>query len=382
MTVRGNLFPALLALSLAACTTDSILPDRRPDYRGSQTTPTLEVPPDLTSSTLDDTLAVPELQGAGTASLSAYAGERQAGSQAAGGSSVLIQPEGMSIRSEGEQRWLSIQAPPDVVWSRVQDFWLSAGIGLTQQDARIGIMETEWLENRADIPGGPIRALLSKAIDFAYSAPTRDKFRVRLERSDAGTDVFLTHYGLEEVLDGPDRAVATPGTRWQSRPRDPELEAEMLRRLMVSLGASEARAEAQLTAGGGDGRSGPATQMDSGPGGEPRLIVMRDYNTAWRLVGLALDGGDFVVEDQNRGAGRYIVEYRDPQLIGEQQDEDGLLSSLAFWRDTDRKEGSRHQVRLAGQGDRTVVVVQDMNDQPETPDRARAILEHVDRTIR
>jgi outer membrane protein assembly factor BamC len=53
---------------------------------------------------------------------------------------------------------------------------------LKRDDPTIGIMETDWVENRADIPQDGLRGILKKYLDILYSAPTRDKFRVRLER--------------------------------------------------------------------------------------------------------------------------------------------------------------------------------------------------------
>ena len=57
---RTTISIAALA-ALAACSTsfDTLLPDRRPDYRKSTLVQPLEIPPDLTSSTIDDTLVVP-----------------------------------------------------------------------------------------------------------------------------------------------------------------------------------------------------------------------------------------------------------------------------------------------------------------------------------
>ena len=65
---------AVATLTVAAgCSTsfDTLLPDRRPDYRKSTVSQPLEIPPDLTASTIDDTLLVPELNPAGSAKLSA-----------------------------------------------------------------------------------------------------------------------------------------------------------------------------------------------------------------------------------------------------------------------------------------------------------------------
>ena len=104
-------------------------------------------------------------------------------------------------------------------------------------------METDWAENRAMIPSGPIRNLLGKIIDSAYSTGERDKFRTRLERGSAPgtTEIYISHRGMVEVYTSKDES----STVWQPRPPDPELEAEFLGRLMLRFGVDDARARAE-----------------------------------------------------------------------------------------------------------------------------------------
>lgn len=381
---RATTLVAALA-ALAACSTrfDSVLPDRRPDYRQSAITRPLEVPPDLTSSTIDDTLVVPEIDPAGSASLSAYAQERGTGPQVRTAAAVLPAQPGITVGQDGDRRWLVVAAPPDQVWPRVREFWTSNGFNLKREDPTIGIMETDWLENRADIPEDGIRRVLKRFLDMAYSTPTRDRFRVRLERSldERSTDIYLSHSGVEEVAVGGTSASATNTFIWQQRPPSPELEAEMLNRLMVHLGASERRAETQL-ARAETPTTGPRSRLVE-QDGEPRLIVDEEYSRAWRLVGLALDGGNYAVEEQSRGQGLYVVEYRDPLQDNQQPGESGFFSRLAFWRGEPEAPppGTRYRVRLAGQGQQTVVVVRDADDRPVDSASARQVLEAVQRII-
>ena len=102
------------------------------------------------------------------------------------------------------------------------------GFLLKREDPQTGIMETDWAENRADIPKGVIRDMIGKVFDQLYSAATRDKFRVRLERGQqpGTTEVYVTHFGAEEVEAGGSNPASQIGTVWQPRPREPELEAE------------------------------------------------------------------------------------------------------------------------------------------------------------
>src|SRR5690606_26742169 len=131
----------------------------------------------------------------------------------------------------------------------------------------------------------------------------RDKFRTRLEQGkDAGTvEVYVSHRGMIEIY--PTEAKDT--TIWQPRPADPELEAEMLRRLMVRLGAEEARAEAALAAP----QVAERARISSGGDGQAVLLVDESFDRAWRRVGLALDRTGFTVEDRDRAKGLYFVRY-------------------------------------------------------------------------
>lgn len=383
---RVMILSVAVALMLAGCSKsfDTLLPDRRPDYRQSTVAQPLEIPPDLTASTIDDTLVVPEINPAGSASLSAYAQER-GGSRTRQPAAVLPPQPGITMRQDGNQRWLVITAPADQVWPKVREFWTSNGFVLKRDDPTIGIMETDWVENRADIPQDGLRGLLKQYLDVLYSAPTRDKFRTRLERGvDGGnTEVYMTHYGVEEVAVGGASASATNTYMWQRRPSNPELEAEMLSRLTVYLGASEKRAEVQQ-AKANVAPAGPRTRLVE-EGGESRLLINENYSSAWRLVGLALDGSNYAVEEQNRSQGLYVVEYRDPELENQKSGDEGWLSKLAFWRSKKTEAppvGTRYRVRLAGQGEQTVVVVRDSNDRPDHSAGAKQVVEVLQQVIR
>jgi outer membrane protein assembly factor BamC len=96
-------------------------------------------------------------------------------------------------------------------------------------------METDWAENRAKLPQDIIRGTLGKLVDSVYSTGELDRFRTRLERTPNGTEIFISHRGMQEVYNNSSQ----DQTVWQPRPSDPELETEFLRRLMVKLGVSQ-----------------------------------------------------------------------------------------------------------------------------------------------
>ncbi|MBI5040404.1 MAG: outer membrane protein assembly factor BamC [Gammaproteobacteria bacterium] len=299
---------------------------------------------------------------------SEYASGEQ-GKAAPGTSGVLVQPKGMSVERHGDKQWLVVQASAETVWPKVHDFWLQNGFLLTMDDPHVGIMETDWAENRADIPQDFIRNTIGKALDFMYSSATRDRFRVRLERvSTDSTEIYISHRGMEEVVQG--QSGSDTGTLWKPRPSDPELEAEMLARLMVFMGSDQTRAAAQV-AQKSTVQTAARAQLVVNSAGESTLIVDDGLSRAWREVGLALDRVGFTVEDRDRSGGLYFVRYNDPLKEDKKK---GFLSKLAFWSDDDPKAAEQYRILLIAQGDKTHVTVQNAQGQPDNSPTAKRIL--------
>ncbi|MGD8312545.1 MAG: outer membrane protein assembly factor BamC [Gammaproteobacteria bacterium] len=354
--------PAVVAAAvlLAACgTMDKVAPGRKKiDYRKSEATEALEVPPDLSSNTINK---APDSVAAAATSYSEYG----AGQPATGAAKVLPDQQKIRVERDGDQQWLVVQGAPDQVWLKVREFWLQEGFLIQSEDPRTGVLVTGWSENRADIPEGPIRNLLGKVVDSVYSSATRDQYRVRLERGqEAGTtEIYLTHRGVEEVVKGTVDATAT----WQPRPSDPELEAAMMKRLMVFLGVEEQKALAQLAK---PSERKVRARMVSNEQGS-MLIVDEDFSRAWRRTGVALDRVSFAVEDRNRSEGIYYVRYNDPLS---DHNEEGMLSKLAFWSSDDAADATQYQIRLQAQGPVTHIVVNDAQGERDTTPTAKRIL--------
>lgn len=351
---------ALLS-GLSACSsinTDEWLPDKAIEYKREKAAEkNLEVPPDLTSERINDKMSVPDNQGGVSASYSEYQTDRSVrgqGVRSGYDSSVLPQLREIDVVRDGKDRWLVVQGPVENVWSGLLDFWQENGILLVEQDPGIGVMRTSWLENRANIKSDIITDSIRSVFDGIYEAGTRDQYRVRLERGAAGTtEVYLTHFGMQEEL-GVNTLGDANRSLWIPRERDPGLEAEMLRRIMVYLGAADAKARSQL-AGQARGDKTARSQLVRSDQAV-KLLVDENFSRAWRLVGLALDRVGFSVEDRDRSAGIYYVRYNDP---GANQKEEGWLSKIDFWSKTDVPKNQRYQVRVVTEGERSVVHVMD-----------------------
>lgn len=344
--------------------------DEKVDYRKAKTTDALEVPPDLTSSNIQEGLLIPGVSTTVSASQQGDAATATGGS-AQFYSSVLPAETGVRMMRDGQMRWLEIDASPEVVWPRLREFWLQTGFLLKLEDPKIGLLETDWAENRADIPGDFITRQVSKLFDQLYSAATRDKFRVRLERVGEGvSELYLTHRGAQEV--GGDSTGLSDVTRWDPRPRDPELENEMLARMLAYFGLAEERARKVLAAEAQP--RAERAQLSREPGGLAMLSMREDFARAWQRTGLALDRVGFTVEDRNRAEGIYYVRYIDPVKEAQAKGDNGWLSGLMFWRDDEKEDGTGYQVKVQVAGDESRVRVYDKDGKPDSSDSAYRIL--------
>ena len=97
----------LIALLSASCSyvpsLDSIIPDKRQEYKKSESLPDLEVPPDLTAEGVNDSMDIP---GEG-ASLSQYQKKRN------GVSNNTATVATSSATADADEQWVSVYGKPE-----------------------------------------------------------------------------------------------------------------------------------------------------------------------------------------------------------------------------------------------------------------------------
>lgn len=407
--------PAALLLTaaalLAGCTVTNPISDKI-DYRSAKPTrPALDVPPELSALPPSDRFAVP----GGTASASQVTQQRPApgAAVAAGATPVVATSQVARIEREGQQRWLAVDLPPEQVYPVVRDFWPSVGLALERDDPTLGIFETVWSENRAKIPQDIIRRTIGRVFDNMWSTGERDRFRTRLERTPKNTtEIFISHRGMEEVY----TTVAKDSTTWQPRASNPELEAEMLQRLLLrftpnagqaTMVAANAPAAAGRPAGGAPTGAAPAaaaagaaassavagTAAASGAGQTQTVRLVRaeggraqrveidePFDRAWRRVGLGLDRGAFTVEDRDRANGVFFVRYLDPEVEAKQRGQQGMFSKL-FGSDP-KIVAPQYRVVVSSSGSGSVVTVLDQEGKPESSPTGDRILTLLSQQLR
>ena len=224
----------------------------------------------------------------------------------------------------------------------MRKFWTDIGFVLAVEQPTLGIMETDWAENRAEMPSDVLRRhdrqvprrLLHDATSATSSArassaapspaPSRSTFRIaawsRCRR---------------RKIDNRRR----PRSRGRCMPPDPGLEAEML----DAADDAVRRARAQ-TAARGRRRPRPAPPPDPSarasrrkPTAPIKLVVDDGFDRAWRRVGLALDRAGFTVVDRDRSQRHrtsFAMPIRTPTCAKKDK---GWLDKLMFWK-PDEKE--------------------------------------------
>ncbi|MDH5370160.1 MAG: outer membrane protein assembly factor BamC, partial [Gammaproteobacteria bacterium] len=298
----------------------------------------LDVPPDLSQPNVSDSLALPNIAAAGstysTFTNTSYKGDKV----------TPANPQGVRVVRDGANQWLEIHAPAEKLWSQLRVFFTEVGFEVKREDINLGIMETNWQENRAPLPTN----WLSKLLNRISSTGLRDKYRARLEKTNKPdvTRVFITHQGLKEHASDEVNSVKI---WWATRPSDPDLEAEMYQRFLIFRDISRADAKKLFA----KANSKERTQIID-KNGTQMLQVGEGFARTWRRVGIALDRIGLLVEDRNRSDGVYYL--RITEDFNDRIKEDkGWLSSLFSKGNVKLKE--RYLLSVSDEKDKTIISI-------------------------
>jgi outer membrane protein assembly factor BamC len=343
-----------LAALLSAC---AALEEDKINYKSAAKAPTLEVPPDLTQLRKESRYAIESTSA--TAS-----GFQNAGSRVVDAGTATNTLGNVRLERQGNQRWLVATLPADKLWEPLREFWTSNGFTLVTDSPELGIMETDWAENRAKIPQDFIRRTLGKVLESLYSSGERDKFRTRIERNaQGGVDIYITHRGMAENYTNAQK----DQTVWKPRPSDPELEIEFLRRLMVKLGSSPEAAKAAATAANPISNSVTIGMTQ----GQASITLVDTLDRAWRRTGVALDRSGFTVEDRDRTNGLYFVRY---VAAGKTTEQPGFFNRM-FSSKTELSTLARYRISVAALSqDRSVIHILTAEGKPASKEDAERIL--------
>jgi len=277
------------------------------NYYSNKSVTSLEIPPDLTSPEMQNAFRLSEFVSDVKENYVDFSNDSQDKVK------VLTNPVGIIVKKYGQMRWLEIDKSPEEVWILAREFLKSQGFSLEKDNKKTGILETNFLENRPDIPEtslGFIRSLLGRALDQQYTFASVDKYRIRIEplENSTKTSLFLSLTSLEEMIDPRiDDPQRYGETAWKYREKDLILETEMLYRLMVYLGGDDAKAKILEAK---DEKNVNATVMDS-INGYAKLVFNLDTLDTWDRMSWAIDQNNIDIEDKDiKEKAFYIVSVR------------------------------------------------------------------------
>ena len=355
--IKPIILASLMALTVSGC--DSIpFMNNTPDYKGAGRSRPLEVPPDLTSISSNDTYTVP----GGSTTYSEFS---QGQENPAEKEKILPTPDSVHLERAGSQRWLVVQAPPEKIWPVIREFWAELGFAVRVENSDTGVMETEWVDpsNLTKDDKGNYLDKFQGWLDRLNTLANRQKFRTRLDRgeSEGTTEIYMSHRAVSDTPDdgkvkvrnrlgefdtgyAPQNQARTIAEKERADAED--LDAELLRRLMVRLGVEDQKSRSIM----GNSNTQLRASLSKATDGTFTLTVNDEFDRAWRRVGLALDRVGFVVEDKNRSNGVYFVRYTDVDIDTSPKDKKGLLDNLKFWGD-DKKEEKKPEPAVEAKKD-------------------------------
>jgi len=374
----SRVLAGLSCLALLAGCSSVDLSGEKVDYRSSTSrTNSLEVPPDLTQLTRESRYQQPN--NSGSVSASTFQAAAAAGPAPTASIVPVVAPQSVGafkIERLGNERWLSTTLTPEEVYPLVRAFWKDNGFNLTQDRPEAGVIETDWAENRAKLPNDIIRSTIGKVIDSVYSTGELDKYRTRIERTATGSDIYVTHRGMEEVYTNSRKEQ----TVWQARPADPQLEATLLARMMIKLGAKDEPTKTAAAAGPTTGSAATTPPAATQPArarvvegqATPTLQLDDGFDRAWRRVGIALDRSGFTVEDRDRAQGLYFVRYVDPAFAG--REDPNFISRMLNFGKKDESGLAKYRIKVSTEGNSSTVAVFDSAGKPETTANGKRIV--------
>ena len=363
----------ILALILCSCSfkpvTDKFNEVTAPDYVNSSKNEKLQIPPDLSEYESSDAYNVP---GAAT-SYTDFENQRTRKIEKV---ELLKDPDGIKLVKSGNYRWLIVDKSPDKIWPHMEDFWYEQGFNMKKMNRRLGVMETEWTVPE-DIEG---ELSIGETMDVWLASLTgsdeKTKFRTRLERGSQKntTEIFISHRKKEGVSSSGIEAIKRaregtydPSTVYQipeyvsdEDPKKPalpgdseltetdiEVNAEIMRRLLVFLGLQDLDAEKRIE------KPQIIVKAQLIKNDDGTSIELDDpFDRSWRRVSIALDMIGFLTEDRDRSKGLYYVTYTDLD-IGEAdkkaKEEEGWLDAIDFWSDDEEEDGFDLEDKVKGE---------------------------------
>ena len=317
-----------------------LLPDKKTEYKKSESMPDLEIPPDLTADAVNDSMNIPN---EAPATLSRYRNPRgPARTQTTMGT------------TDTDEQWLSLSMPLYLAWPALLEFFEAKNYPVELEDEELGVLETGWSE--ADEQTGLL---------YRY------KYKIFAEQGD-NPDVTML------IISQQRQTRLDENADWLDHDKDAREERQLAADLSLFIdagkpaaGPAPAPAVASEEAAGAAPRAGSGRELRVVDAGEGKmyLTIPEAFEQAWKNTGVALRNSGLQVTGGDAAKGFYQVT-GGAEMRGKKE---GFFSKLAFWKDGDAAQAS-YQISLTGVGNKTELIVVNEDDEWEATDEAARIL--------
>ena len=294
------------------------LGDVKINYYSDKSLTSLEIPPDLTSPSYENSFRLSEFVrnvNPNVVNLTNNDLDKEP-------KKILVAPTDILVKKSGNRRWLIVDKAPDLVWDLSKQFLKEKGFVIKKSNRKIGIMETDFLENKPKVPAksmGLIRSFFESQIDnVSYTLPVVDSYKVLLEPIDSGTktQVNLSIFSMAEVISGSGK---NETTFWQASEKNFALETEMLYSLMLYLGGESASARKKLLEAREEGKV--SVELKDGFNGYAKLVFKLNLLDTWDNMSWAITESNLELEDKDLKERAFYIKTA-------RTDDKGIMSKL------------------------------------------------------
>jgi len=304
------------------------LGDIKINYYSDKSVTSLEVPPDLTKPKYENSFRLSEFVSDINPNTINLTNKETLEEQK---QKVFTVPSDIQVKKSGTRRWLVVDKSPDLIWDLSSQFLKEQGFVIKKSNKKIGVMETDFLENRPEIPAksmGLIRSMLQSTIDNVnYTLPSVDSYKIRIEPIDSGnkSEVHLSVSSMAEVITGTGKDETT---LWQSKERNVALENEMLYELMLYLGGDSADARERIINAQEEGKI--TVSLIDGINGYAKLQFKLNLIDTWDNMSWALSDLNVNLEDKDLKERSFYIQVArtsDKGIISKIFGEDAIFNS-------------------------------------------------------
>ena len=363
----------IIILTVTACSIpslDNVLSDTRTEYKKSKTLPPLDVPPDLSTTESDGTMAIPGETT--TATLKDYENRTRRQNQARATSTPAASPQVNNTAAIQTSATTPVSTPAMApvpapvldadggtlitargnkaeVWNKLRNFITGKGYQLDLDDLELGYMETHWSTPVAD-----------NGHTYRY------KFKIYSEpdKQPGVTMLYVDNEQQEQVSQGGN------GLVWKDRSKSADVERMLAGEMNVYFNGQQQEYQRPVSANAATAAPASAQPAVSNPApareglaqikdiGNNKILlaIPEEYTLAWRRTGEALQMAGLVIKGSDQDKGLYHITYRGTKA--EDKGWTAKLKKLKFWG-KNKDAGAAYQVALTGVGEKTEIVILD-----------------------